>query len=267
MLGVQVATHLKGLAKKAKLNESHAKAARAYKERVASLTSERAELRDLVQRITEEAVQLKSDLKHTTLARARAEGREDEARNSLRATKGELREVRDEMRAVQNDLLEARDDLQSAQYELQMVRDELLTSQGELRESKEELRAIKDDLRDKTSLLDGARREASEAASSAERLTEECCGLRGDLHQQATLVSQRDKVIGRLRAEACTQWVSGWLAFQKKAVKAYPGLDFNFDLPSDEEDEGSLSADYSGEPGTPAEVHSPSSPSAPPSDA
>ena len=63
-----------------------------------------------------------------------------------------------------------------------MVRDELLTSQGELRESKEELCAIKDDLRDKTMLLDGARREANEAASYAERLTEECRGLRGDLH-------------------------------------------------------------------------------------
>ena len=148
-----------------------------------------------------------------------------------------------------------------------MVRDELLTSQGELRESKEELRAIKDDLRDKTTLLNGARREASEAASSAERLTEECCGLRGDLHQQVTLVAQRDEVIGRLRTETCTQWVSRWLAFQKKAVNAYSGLDFNFDLPSDEEDEGSLSTDYSGELGTPAEVHSPFSPSAPPSDA
>ena len=54
-----------------------------------------------------------------------------------------------------------------------MVRDELLTSQGELRESKEELRAIKDDLRDKMTLLDGARREANEAASLAECLTEE----------------------------------------------------------------------------------------------
>ena len=122
----------------------------------------------------------------------------------MRATEGELREVRDELRAAQNDLLEARDGLQSAQYELQMVRDELLTSRGELRESKEELRAIKDDLRDKTTLLDGARREAFEAASSAERLTEECRGLRGDLHQQVILVAQRDEVIGRLRAEACT---------------------------------------------------------------
>ena len=80
-------------------------------------------------------------------------------------------------------------------------------------------------------------------------------------------MAQRDEVIGRLRADAYTQWVSRWLAFQKKVVNAYSGLDFNFDLPSDEEDEGSFSADYSGEPGTPAEAHSPSSPSVPLSDA
>ena len=86
-----------------------------------------------------------------------------------------------------------------------MVREELLTSQSELRGSKEELRAARDELRDKTALLDGARYEASEAKSSAERLTEECSGLRADIHQQVTLVSQRDEVIGRLRDEACTQ--------------------------------------------------------------
>ena len=246
---------------------SRAKGIRVYKARVASLTSEQTELRDRVQRMTKEAVKLKSDLKHTTSARARAEGREDEARNSLRATEGELREVRDELQAAQNDLLEARDGLQYGQYELQMVRDELLTSQGELRESKEELRAVKDELRDKTVLLDGARREASEAANSAERLTEECRGLRGDLHQQVTLVAQRDEVIERLRDEACTQWASRWLAFQRKAGIAYPDLDFNLDIPSDEEADGSLSVDYSGEPDTPAEAHSPSSPSASPSDA
>ena len=148
-----------------------------------------------------------------------------------------------------------------------MVRDELLTSQGELQESKEELRAIKYDLRDKTTLLDKIRREANEAVSSVERLIEECRGLRGDLHQKITLVVQRDEVIRRLRAEASNQWVSRWLAFQKKAVNAYSGLDFSFDLPSDEEDEGSFSADYPGEPGTPAEAHPPSSPSASPSDA
>ena len=147
-----------------------------------------------------------------------------------------------------------------------MVRDELLTSQGELRWSKEELRAAKDELRNKTALLDGARREASEAINSAKRLTEECHRLRGDLHQQVTLVAQRDEVIGRLRDEACTQWASWWLVFQRKAANVYLGLDFNFDIPSDEEAEESLSADYSGESNTPAEAHSPSSPSAPPSD-
>ena len=61
MLGVQVATHLKGLARKAKLNEGHVKAAQAYKARVASLTSERAELRGQVQHMAEEEVKLKSN--------------------------------------------------------------------------------------------------------------------------------------------------------------------------------------------------------------
>ena len=249
-----MATHLKGLARKAKLNEGHVKAARVYKARVASLTSERTELRDRVQRMTEEAERLKSDLKHTMSARARVEGREDEVRNSLTAAEGELREVRDELRVAQNDLTEARDGLQSAQYELQMVRDELITSQGELRESKKELRAANDELPDKIALLDGARCEDSEAVNSAERLTEECRGLRGDLHQQITLVAQRDEVIGRLRDQASTQWASGWVAFQQKAANVYPGLDFNFDLPSDEEAEESFFADHSGGPDTPIEA-------------
>ena len=42
---------------------------------MASLTSERAKLRDRVQSIIEEAVNLKSDLRHTLSARAQAEGR------------------------------------------------------------------------------------------------------------------------------------------------------------------------------------------------
>ena len=95
---------------------------------MASFTSKRAKLQDRVQSLIEVAVKLRSDLKHTTSARARAKGREDETRNSLRATEVKLQKVQDELRAVQNDLLEARDGLQSAQSELQMVRDELLTS-------------------------------------------------------------------------------------------------------------------------------------------
>ena len=112
-------------------------------------------------------------------------------------------------------------------------------------------------------LLDGALREASEAIGSIERLTEECHGLRGELQRQETLVVRRNRAIPSLRDEACTQWASGWLAFQRKAANAYPGLDLNFDIPSDEEAEESFSADCSGEPNTSAEVRSPSSPSAP----
>ena len=48
-----------------------------------------------MQNITEEAVKLKSDLRHTAMARARAEGREEKARDGLRVAEGELREVRD----------------------------------------------------------------------------------------------------------------------------------------------------------------------------
>ena len=219
-----MATHLKILAKKANLNEGHVKVAKVYKARVASLTSERAKLWDQVQSMTEEVVKLKSDLRHTLSMRARAEGREDEARNSLRASEVELRVVQDGLQDVQNDLLEAREGLQFAQSELQMVRDELFTSQSELRGSREELRVARDDLRNKTALLDGAQREASEAINFVERLTEECHGLRWDLHMKETLVVQRDEVIARLRDEACTQRASGWLAFQRKVVNAYPGL-------------------------------------------
>ena len=49
-----MATHLKSLEKKAKLDEGHAKAARVYKARVAFLTSEWVEPRDRVQRMTED---------------------------------------------------------------------------------------------------------------------------------------------------------------------------------------------------------------------
>ena len=91
--------------------------------------------------------------------------------------------------------------------------------------------------------------------------------MRGGLHQQITLVAQRDEVIGRLKDQASARWASRWLAFQRRAVDAYPNLDFNLDLPSDEEVEESFSTNYSQEPGTPAEAHSPSSPSVPPADA
>ena len=79
---------MKGLAEKAKLNGRHVKAAQVYKARVTSLTSERTELQERVQRMTEEVERLKSDLKHTTSARVRAESREDEVRSSLTTVEG-----------------------------------------------------------------------------------------------------------------------------------------------------------------------------------
>ena len=157
-----------------------------------------------MQNMTEEAVKLKSDLKHTMTARARAEGREEKARDGLRVAKGELWEVKDELEAAQDDLLVARDRLEASQTELQAVKDELQSSQNELRVTREELRATRDELRNKAALLDGARCEASEAVSSIEHLIEECHGLRGDLQRQETLVVQRDGAIASLRDEACT---------------------------------------------------------------
>ena len=111
-------------------------------------------------------------------------------------------------------------------------------------------------------LLDRACCEASEAKSSIERLTDECHALRGDLQRQEVLLFQREGAIESLRDEACTQWAAGWLAFQRRAANTYPGLDLNFDIPSDEEAEESFSTDCSREPAAPAEARSPSSPSA-----
>ena len=67
-----------------------------------------------MQNMMEEAVKLKSDLRHTMMVRARAEGREEKARDGLRVAEGELREVRDELQDTQDDLLVARDGLEAS---------------------------------------------------------------------------------------------------------------------------------------------------------
>ena len=100
MFDMKVTTHLKGLAEKAKLNERHVKIARIYKAKVASLTSERTELQERAQHMTEEVERLKSNLKHTSSARAREESREDEVRGSLTTAEGELREVQGKLQVA-----------------------------------------------------------------------------------------------------------------------------------------------------------------------
>ena len=98
----------------------------------------------------------------------------------------------------------ARDGLQAAQAELHVVREELQSSQNELRIAQEKLRTARDELRNKAVLLDRAHREASEAVSSAKRLTKECHALWGDLQRQEVQLVQRDRAIASLRDEACT---------------------------------------------------------------
>ena len=135
---IQAATHLKGLAEKAKLNEKHVRIARIYKAKVATLTSERAELQGRAQHMSEEMERLKSDLKHTSSARARAESREVEVRSSLTTAEGELREARSELRALQSDLVEFQEGLKSTQGELQLAREDSLphgASSGIFRQS------------------------------------------------------------------------------------------------------------------------------------
>ena len=85
------------------------------------------------------------------------------------------------------------------------------------------------------------------------------------------MVTQRDEAIAMLRDEACTSRASRWLAFQRRAAKAFPSLDLNFQVPSEEEveessseseaDPGSFSdaphsADCPGDPKVPTEANS-----------
>ena len=67
---------------------------------MAAFISEGANLRDHVQNMTEEAIKLKSNLRHTMTAQAQAEGREEKARDSLRVAEVDLREVRDWLQAI-----------------------------------------------------------------------------------------------------------------------------------------------------------------------
>ena len=66
------------------------------------------------------------------------------------------------------------------------------------------------------------------------RLNEECHGLRDDLQRKQALVNQNEGVNAELRGEACTLWAFGWLAFRHKASKVFPGLSFNFPIPTED---------------------------------
>ena len=159
------------------------------------MTSERAELRVRIQSLSDDVLGYKSNLKHTSTAKARAKDREKKAIECLRFVEDELRVV------------------------------------------KEEFQADREKQCTKEAVLDQARREASEAESSVVRLVEECNTLHGDLQRREDMISQRDGVIAELRDEAYTLWASG---FGLRAAKAFPGLDFNLQVPDEEETEESI---------------------------
>ena len=163
------------------MGQSSAKAERAYKAKVSSFTFERAELRARIQSLTDDVLGYKSDLKHTSTIKVRAEDREKKVIEGLRFFEDELRVVKEEFQAA---------------------REELCT---------------------KAAALDRACREVSKSESSVERLAKECNVLRGDLQRRELMISQRDGVIARLRDEACTLWASRWLAFRRRAAKAFLG--------------------------------------------
>ena len=209
---LHMATYMKSLAKRASLVKGSVKAMKASRAKVASLTFENADLRARVQRLGEDTVKYKLDLKHTVTGKARAQDKENKAWGELRAAEDALRAVRDE---------------------LQLARDEL--------------HVVQDELHVKATTLSRVSQEAFKAVSSVEHLIKECHGLRGDLQRQEALVSQKERVIVELRNEACTLWAFGWLAFLRKASKVFSGLDFNFQVPvegeakeSDFDDEADL---------------------------
>ena len=99
-----MATYIKSLARRASLIESSAKAAKAYKAKVAPFTYKKVELRARIESLIEDVVKHKSNLKHTPTAKARAKYRENEAMEGLKVAKDELREVKEELQAAREEL-------------------------------------------------------------------------------------------------------------------------------------------------------------------
>ena len=62
---LEMATYMKIMARRASITEGSSRVVKAYKAKVASLTSEKADLRARMQRLVEDAVKYESDLKHT----------------------------------------------------------------------------------------------------------------------------------------------------------------------------------------------------------
>ena len=92
-----MATYAKGLARRGSHTEGSAKAAKSYKAKVASLTSERASLQAQIRELTEELMKHRSNLKHASAARARAEDKEKVARKDVKVVEDELWLAKEEL--------------------------------------------------------------------------------------------------------------------------------------------------------------------------
>ena len=99
-----MATYAKGLARRASLTEASTKAAKSYKAKVASLASNKASLRAQIRELTEELVKHRSDLKHASVVRVRAEDKENEARKDAKVVEDKLRLAREDLQVVKGDL-------------------------------------------------------------------------------------------------------------------------------------------------------------------
>ena len=135
-----MATYAKGLARRASLTEGSTRAAKAYKAKVSSLTSERVGLRAQIRDMTEELVKHKSDLKHASTARVWAEDREKKVRKDAKVTEDELRLAREELQAAKGDLC-------AKMTALDRVRQEPLEAGNSMERLTEELGKLRMDLK------------------------------------------------------------------------------------------------------------------------
>ena len=108
---LQMATYMKSLARRASFAEGSARAMKAYKAKIASLTSEKADLRAQMPWLAEDAMKYEFDLKHTTTAKIRVEDKEKKARGELRVAEDELWAVTDELQVARDELHVVRDEL------------------------------------------------------------------------------------------------------------------------------------------------------------
>ena len=86
------------------LNEGSSRVVKAYKDKFTSLTSERADLLARIQSLTKDVVKHKSDLRHASTAKVRAEDKEKKAQEGLRVAEGELWVVREELEIAMDKL-------------------------------------------------------------------------------------------------------------------------------------------------------------------